>query len=190
MKKLTATLLALTLCGSLLAGCGANDKQDPEKDQPTTPPTSDESIAPDMNVEDDANTESMPSGETTDKPAEIPETETGNTQTPPSSKPTGGSSTSGSTSGSNGSSGSTTAPAPKPESKPEPKPEPAKPTASQAKAYVGQAASSLKSALGAPSSSSYSPSCMGEGEDGIWTYDGFTVYTYRENGTETVEAVQ
>lgn len=186
MKKLTATLLALTLCGSLLAGCGANDKQDPEKDQPTTPPTSDESIAPDMNVEDDANTESMPSGETTDKPAEIPETETGNTQTPPSSKPTGGSSTSGSTSGSNGSSGSTTAPTPKPESKPEP----AKPTASQAQAYVGQAASSLKSALGAPSSSSYSPSCMGEGEDGIWTYDGFTVYTYRENGTETVEAVQ
>ena len=32
--------------------------------------------------------------------------------------------------------------------------------------------------------------CMGEGEDGIWTYDGFTVYTYKEGGSETVEAVQ
>ncbi len=31
---------------------------------------------------------------------------------------------------------------------------------------------------------------MGEGEDGIWSYSGFTVYTYRENGVETVEAVQ
>ena len=30
---------------------------------------------------------------------------------------------------------------------------------------------------------------IGEGEDGVWTYSGFTVYTYRENGVETVEAV-
>ena len=27
-------------------------------------------------------------------------------------------------------------------------------------------------------------------KDGIWTYDGFTVYTYKEGGSETVEAVQ
>ena len=56
--------------------------------------------------------------------------------------------------------------------------------------YVGSSASALESALGAPTSKSYSPSCMGEGEDGIWTYDGFTVYTYKEGGSETVEAVQ
>jgi len=31
---------------------------------------------------------------------------------------------------------------------------------------------------------------MGEGEDGVWVYEGFTVYTYRENGNETVEAVR
>ena len=24
------------------------------------------------------------------------------------------------------------------------------------------------------------------GDDGVWTYDGFTVYTYRENGVETI----
>ena len=30
---------------------------------------------------------------------------------------------------------------------------------------------------------------MGAGEDGIWNYGSFTVYTYRENGVETVEAV-
>ena len=73
---------------------------------------------------------------------------------------------------------------------PEPEPEPAAPTAAQASGYIGGSASALESALGSPNSKSYSPSCMGEGEDGIWSYSGFTVYTYRENGVETVEAVQ
>ena len=76
-----------------------------------------------------------------------------------------------------------------PEPQPEPEPEPAKPTASQASGYIGSSASALEGALGSPSSKTYSPSCMGEGEDGVWTYSGFTVYTYRENGVETVEAV-
>ncbi len=80
-------------------------------------------------------------------------------------------------------------PAPQP-SAPAPAPEPAKPTLSQASGYVGSSAAALESALGSPNSKAYSPSCMGEGEDGIWSYDGFTVYTYRENGNETVEAVQ
>ncbi len=78
----------------------------------------------------------------------------------------------------------------KPDAQPETEPEPSKPTAAQASGYVGSSASAMESALGSPSSKTYSPSCMGEGEDGIWTYDGFTVYTYRENGSETVEAVQ
>ena len=41
-----------------------------------------------------------------------------------------------------------------------------------------------------PESSDYAPSCLGEGEDGNLYYDGFVVYTYRENGTETVEYVE
>ena len=62
-------------------------------------------------------------------------------------------------------------------------------TAENARAYIGQSASSLIDALGAPISSSYAPSCLGPGEDGELIYDGFTVYTYREDGVETVEDV-
>ena len=79
------------------------------------------------------------------------------------------------------------APAPVPAA---PEPEPAGPTAAQASVYIGGSASAMEGAIGSPNSKSYSPSCMGEGEDGIWSYGSFTVYTYRENGTETVEAVQ
>ena len=63
------------------------------------------------------------------------------------------------------------------------------PTADAARAYIGQSASSLIAALGSPISSSYAPSCLGPGEDGELIYSGFTVYTYRENGVETVEDV-
>lgn len=44
-------------------------------------------------------------------------------------------------------------------------------------------------AIGSPSGSSYAPSCLGPGEDGELFYDGFTVYTYREGGTEIVQDV-
>lgn len=36
--------------------------------------------------------------------------------------------------------------------------------------------------IGYPLSSSYSSSCNGPGEDGELYYDGFTVYTYKEEG--------
>ena len=80
-------------------------------------------------------------------------------------------------------------PEPQPEPEPEPEPEPVVPTADAARAYIGQSASSLIAALGAPISTSYAPSCLGPGEDGELIYDSFTVYTYRENGVETVEDV-
>ena len=80
-------------------------------------------------------------------------------------------------------------PEPQPEPEPEPDPQPVVPTADAARAYIGQSASSLIAALGSPISSSYAPSCLGPGEDGELIYSGFTVYTYRENGVETVEDV-
>ena len=61
--------------------------------------------------------------------------------------------------------------------------------AAAARAYIVQSVSSMIAALGSPISSSYAPSCLGPGEDGELVYDGFTVYTYRENGVETVEDV-
>lgn len=206
MKKLTAMLLALTLCLGL-AACGGNTAQDDTKDESQTVQTgktedkkdeakteekSDETKTEDAKTEtgDKASTDSK----TEDKTNETkPVTSSTNTTT---AKPSG-------SAGTSKPSASTSKPAASaPESKPaqskpaasapaETKPaEPAKPTASQASGYVGSSASALESALGAPISKSYSPSCMGEGEDGIWTYDGFTVYTYKEGGSETVEAVQ
>lgn len=59
-----------------------------------------------------------------------------------------------------------------------------------AKAFEGAPLEDLIAAIGEPLSSDYAPSCLGEGEDGNLYYDGFTVYTYRENGTETVVYVE
>ena len=205
MKKLTAMLLALTLCFGL-AACGGNTAQDDTKDESQTVQTGktedkkDEAKTEEKSDEtktEDAKTETKTDDKTsTDSKTEDKTNETKpvtNTTTAKPSASAGTSKPSASTS-----KPAASAPASKPaQSKPaasapaETKPaEPAKPTVSQASGYVGSSASALESALGAPTSKSYSPSCMGEGEDGIWTYDGFTVYTYKEGGSETVEAVQ
>lgn len=57
---------------------------------------------------------------------------------------------------------------------------------SEAIGCIGSPVSVLYSVIGSPNSSSYADSCNGSGEDGELYYDGFTVYTYRENGAETV----
>lgn len=53
---------------------------------------------------------------------------------------------------------------------------------------VGSSVSTLYSVIGyPPNGSSYANSCNGTGEDGELYYNGFTVYTYRdENGYESV----
>ena len=203
MKKLTAMLLALTLCFGL-AACGGNTVQDDTKDESQTVQTgktedkkdeakteekSDETKTEDAKTETKTDDKTSTDSKTEDKTNETkPVTSSTNTTTAKPSAPASTSKPSASTS-----KPAASAPASKPaasapaETKPA---EPAKPTASQASGYVGSSASALESALGAPTSKSYSPSCMGEGEDGIWTYDGFTVYTYKEGGSETVEAVQ
>lgn len=206
MKKLTAMLLALTLCFGL-AACGGNTAQDDTKDESQTVQTGKTEDKKDESKTEEKSDEAKTEGaktETDDKASTDSKTEDKTNKTKPvtsstnttTAKPSAPASTSKP-------SASTSKPAASaPESKPaqskpatsapaETKPaEPAKPTAAQASGYVGSSASALESALGAPTSKSYSPSCMGEGEDGIWTYDGFTVYTYKEGGSETVEAVQ
>ncbi len=197
MKKLTAMLLALTLCFGL-AACGGNTAQDDTKDESQTVQTGktedkkDEAKTEEKS--DETKTEDAKT-KTDDKTSTDSKTEDKTNETKPVTSSTNTTTTKPSASTSKP---AASAPASKPaQSKPaasapaETKPaEPAKPTASQASGYVGSSASALESALGAPTSKSYSPSCMGEGEDGIWTYDGFTVYTYKEGGSETVEAVQ
>lgn len=53
--------------------------------------------------------------------------------------------------------------------------------------YVGKDVSKLYAAIGKPNSSEYASSCIGDGEDGLLYYNGFTVTTYRENDKETVQ---
>lgn len=55
----------------------------------------------------------------------------------------------------------------------------------QKAAKYGQSFSSLKKYLGQPKKSSYYESCYGAGKDGILTYNGFKVYTFKpDKGTE------
>lgn len=69
----------------------------------------------------------------------------------------------------------------------EPEQTPAEPSALEtALTFVDQDAVALISAIGEPLETQYEASCSGPGDDGVWTYDGFTVYTYRENGVETI----
>jgi hypothetical protein len=60
----------------------------------------------------------------------------------------------------------------------------------QANSVQGADATALKSILGEPISAEYAGSCMTyegqSGEDGIWTYDGFTIYTFRYGDKEIV----
>ena len=203
MKKLTAMLLALTLCFGL-AACGGNTAQDDTKDESQTVQTGKTEDKKDEAKTEEKSDETKTETKTDDKTSTDSKTEDKTNETKPVTSSTNTTTAKPSASaGTSKPSASTSkpaasAPASKPaQSKPaasapaEAKPaEPAKPTASQASGYVGSSASALESALGAPTSKSYSPSCMGEGEDGIWTYDGFTVYTYKEGGSETVEAFQ
>lgn len=69
----------------------------------------------------------------------------------------------------------------------EPEEAPEEPSALEtALTFVDQDAAALVQAIGEPLETQYEASCSGPGDDGIWTYDGFTVYTYRENGVETI----
>ena len=69
----------------------------------------------------------------------------------------------------------------------EPEEAPKEPSALEtALTFVDQDAAALISAIGEPLETQYEASCSGPGDDGVWTYDGFMVYTYRENGVETI----
>ncbi|MBQ1183555.1 MAG: hypothetical protein IIX60_03825 [Clostridia bacterium] len=61
-----------------------------------------------------------------------------------------------------------------------------------AESCIDKSVTELKKLIGEPQSSEYVPSCLspGKGEDGNLFYDGFTVYTYRYEGKETVTYVE
>lgn len=81
-------------------------------------------------------------------------------------------------------------PAAEPTTEIKPVAEPASDPKSTALGFVGSDVSALYAAVGYPISSSYAPSCLGDGEDGELVYDGFTVYTFKAtSGGETVSVV-
>ena len=160
--------MALSLC----ACSAANDEpaEDQTDDTQVTVPTDGQTPA----EGDDVDTQSA-DGDTATQPAEDPKpvvaetpAQTGTTTTQPAQQPV-------------------QQPAQQPAQS---EPATAAPTASDAAAYIGRSTSSLAAAIGQPSSKSYASSCLGEGEDGEWYYNGFTVYTYRDtSGAETVQDV-
>ena len=89
----------------------------------------------------------------------------------------------------------TEAPAPAPTEAPAEE-APAEPELSdfeKAESCIDGSVEDLFALIGEPNSSDYAPSCLGGvatgGEDGMLYYDGFIVYTYRENGEESVYTV-
>lgn len=101
----------------------------------------------------------------------------------------------------------TSEPTPEPTSEPTPEPTPeptSQPTPAPtevpsmsaeekkalAEGYIDRDVEELYAAIGKPDYSDYAPSCLGEGDDGNLYYDGFIVYTYREDGMETVVYVE
>lgn len=52
--------------------------------------------------------------------------------------------------------------------------------------YVDKEADLLIAAIGEPLEKTYEDSCSGPGDDGIWMYEGLTVFTYLEDGIEIV----
>ena len=126
---------------------------------------------PNNETEKDGGKTDAPASGTPEKPAQKPSSDKNQSSAP---KPSGGNSSSSSPAQSGG--GSEAA---------------AKtPSKETAQSYIGKSASSMIAAMGSPISSQYSPSCMGDGEDGELYYNGFTVYTYRENGQEKVTDVE
>ena len=55
--------------------------------------------------------------------------------------------------------------------------------------YIDLPMDDLRRKIGEPISEEYVGSCLGNGYDGVLTYDGFTVYTYKEGDGETVRVV-
>ncbi len=191
-KKLLALLLAAA-CILSMAACGSDDKGDaqsvnndlsveqeePDEDIPTAPAIDGAATDAGIDKPDEQPPEMEPSYNEPNKSAQstgagTEPSGTGASQSQPSSGgSTGGTgASSGSTDSESGSGTGRTA------------------TKSEAQGFIGQSASSMISSIGSPVSRSYSSSCMGDGEDGELVYDGFTVYTYRENGNESVVDVE
>lgn len=58
-----------------------------------------------------------------------------------------------------------------------------------AASLIGKTPDDAVRAFGEADSETYSPSCLGDGEDGVIVFGNVTVYTYREGGNEEIRTV-
>ena len=187
MKKLLVILTACLLALSLLAACGETVTPEPQEtasEADTAPVPEKEETAPaqeDTAEEPVAETpaDQEPAGETeAQTDADTPEPVT---DSEPVAKPE---------------------PSTEPESAVEPEPTddqtsastgsqpptegPAAATLEDVQALVGQDVANLYAIAGQPQDSHYEYSCSGPGDDGILYYQDFIVFTYVEDGVETI----
>lgn len=62
-------------------------------------------------------------------------------------------------------------------------------TLEKARSYVGKQLTELIAEFGQPIATEYASSCLGDGEDGLITFNGFTVETYKEGDSEEIRYV-
>ena len=175
MKKALVLVLALALI-ACLGGCGSESGESAAPETAAPESTAPESAAPESETPESES----PVPESEAPESEVPESEAPVSPAPESSAPVA-------------ETPAAETAAPEIQSPDSPAPEIAADPAAQketAMGFVDSPVSALYAAIGYPSSSDYAPSCIGAGEDGNLYYNGFTVYTYRENGTETVVYVE
>ena len=185
MKKLLVILTACLLALSLLTACGETVTPEPQETASEVDPApvpEEEEIAPaqeDTAEEPVAETpaDQEPAGETEAQTA--PDTSEPVTDSEPVAKPEPSTEPESAVEPTDDQTSASTGSQPPTEG-------PAAATLEDVQALVGQDVANLYAIAGQPQDSHYEYSCSGPGDDGILYYQDFIVFTYVEDGVETI----
>ena len=176
MKKLLVILTACLLALSLLTACGETVTPEPQETASEADPAPVPEEAETAPAQEDTAEEPVDETPAVEKPAAgeteaqtDPDTSEPVTDSEPVAKPEP---TGDQTSASTGSQPPTEGPAAA--------------TLEDVQALVGQDVANLYAIAGQPQDSHYEYSCSGPGDDGILYYQNFIVFTYVEDGVETI----
>lgn len=185
MKKLLVILMACLLALSLLTACGETVTPEPQETASEVDPApvpEEEEIAPaqeDTAEEPVAETpaDQEPAGETEAQTA--PDTSEPVTDSEPVAKPEPSTEPESAVEPTDDQTSASTGSQPPTEG-------PAAATLEDVQALVGQDVANLYAIAGQPQDSHYEYSCSGPGDDGILYYQDYIVFTYVEDGVETI----
>ena len=184
MKKILIALLVLVMiCSFGLAGCGSSGSEETEdaavtEEQEAVEETAEEVAEEAQDVQEEAVQEAEAVQKEESKAAAAPKTQTESKKASTSTQKAASSTQKTQT--------QAQAPAQQQTTTPEKKTG----TKADAESYTGKNLSDFTAEYGQPNSSSYSDSCLGDGQDGEHHYNGYTVYTYTENGEEKIQGVE